>query len=232
MRDAGTRVDVRVAIVVWLAAWLVGQLASAAIATASGAEASDELSIPTLALAVSVTWIAYLAGMWAASDRAGSGRFVDDYGVRFAPVDLLGVPIGVLTQLVLAPLVYLPLRGVWPDTFSDDRLRETARDLTDRASGASVVLLVLIVAAGAPVVEELVYRGLLQGSFAARVNGTVAWIAASVWFTLVHFRPVEYPGLFAFALVAGACALVTRRLGMSIATHVAFNTTGLVLAFG
>ena len=31
-----------------------------------------------------------------------------------------------------------------------------------------MVLLVLMVCVGAPIVEELVYRGLLQGSFAAR----------------------------------------------------------------
>ena len=42
--------------------------------------------------------------------------------------------------------------------------------------------------------------------------------------------PVEYPGLFVFGLVAGACLLVTGRLGMPIATHVAFNVTGLLLA--
>ena len=63
------------------------------------------------------------------------------------------------------PLVYVPLRAWWPDTFSDDRLEETARDLVDRADGAAVVVLVLVVVIGAPIVEELVYRGLLQGSF-------------------------------------------------------------------
>ena len=58
----------------------------------------------------------------------------------------------------------------------------------------------------------------------------LAWLVASAWFAVIHFRPVEYPGLFAFGLVAGACLLVTGRLGMSIATHVAFNVTGLLLA--
>ena len=93
-----------------------------------------------------------------------------------------------------------------------------------------MVLLVLMVCVGAPIVEELVYRGLLQGSFAARFNQLAAWVAASAWFALVHLRPVEYPGVFVFGLVAGACLLVTRRLGMSMATHVAFNATGVLLA--
>ena len=65
--------------------------------------------------------------------RPGSGDPVDDYGIRFRAVDLVGLPIGVLTQLVLVPLVYIPLRGLWPATFSEDKLSETAEKLADRA---------------------------------------------------------------------------------------------------
>jgi CAAX protease family protein len=230
LRHAGRPVDVPVAIVTWLGAFLVGQLVSAVVIGASGAEDIDDVAIPTLFAGVAATWIAYLAGMWAASRRSGSGDFIEDYAVRFRGVDLVGVPIGVLTQLVLVPLVYLPLREIWPDTFSDDRLSENAEKLADRASGATMLLLVLMVCVGAPIVEELVYRGLLQGSFSARFNHILAWVAASAWFALIHFRPVEYPGLFTFGLVAGACLLATRRLGMSMATHLAFNVTGLLLA--
>ena len=230
MRQAGRTVDVPVAIVTWVAAFLVGQVVSTLILAASGAETVDEVPIPTLFAAVVATWIAYLVGMWAASQRAGSGDVVEDYAIRVRAVDVLGVPIGVLAQLVLVPLVYLPLRSIWPETFSDDRLSETAEKLVDRASGGTMALLVVMVCVGAPIVEELVYRGLLQRSLAARFEHVLAWLAASAWFAAIHFRPVEYPGLFAFGLVAGACLMVTGRLGMPIATHVAFNVTGLLLA--
>ena len=66
------------------------------------------------------------------------------------------------------------------------------------------MLLVLIVVVGAPIVEELVYRGLLQGSFSARFSDRsrrCSWRAAC--FALIHFRPVEYPGLFVVGLVFG-----------------------------
>jgi membrane protease YdiL (CAAX protease family) len=231
-RAGETGIGVRVAVLTWLATWVAGQALFSVVLAASGERDTDALSLPTLALGIAVTWVAYLTGLWIASNRVGSGRFVDDYQLRAAPIDVVGVPIGILTQLVLVPLVYLPLRELWPDTFTDDRLQETAKDLADRASGAAVLLLVLMVGIGAPIVEELVYRGLLQGSLAARFSGVVAWLVVASWFTLIHFRPVEYPGLFVFALVAGACALLTGRLGMSIATHMAFNVTGLVLAYG
>ena len=230
MRQVGRTIDVPVAVVTWFAAFLGGQIVSTIILAASGAESTDDVPIPTLFAAVAATWIAYLAGMWVASRRDGTGDPVEDYAIRFRAIDLVGIPVGVLAQLVLVPVVYLPLSRIWPDTFSDDRLSETAEKLVDRASGGTMVLLVLMVCVGAPIVEELVYRGLLQRSFAARFDHVLAWLAASAWFALIHFRPVEYPGLFAFGLVAGACLLVTGRLGMPIATHVAFNVTGLLLA--
>jgi uncharacterized protein len=230
LRDTGRRIDVPVAVATWVAAFVIGQLASALIVGASGADDLDSVPIPTLFAGVAATWVAYLVGMGAASRRSGSGDFIEDYRVRFATIDLLGLPIGVLTQLVLVPLLYLPLSELWPDTFSEDRLAENAEKLVDRAEGASMVLLVLMVCLFAPVVEELVYRGLLQGSLAARFDQVVALVVTAAWFAVIHFRPVEYPGLFLFGLVAGAGLLFTGRLGLPILAHLAFNVTGLLLA--
>lgn len=231
MRDVGRRIDVPVAALAWIGAFIVGQLASVVVIGASGADTVDEIPIPTLFLALSISWAAYVAALWWASQRAGTGDFVEDYRVRFRPLDLIGAPIGALTQLVVVPLVYLPLSRLWPSTFSEDELADNAERLIDRAGGAATILLVLMVCIGAPIVEELVYRGLLQGSFAGRVNGFVAVLIASVWFAVIHFRPVEYPGLFTFAVVAGVCFLVTGRIGTAVVTHVAFNVTGLLLAY-
>jgi CAAX protease family protein len=230
MRRVGRPIDVRVAVVTWLIAFVLGQLVSTLIIATSGAESSDNVPIPTLFAGVAATWIAYLAGMYVASQRSGSGDVVEDYAIRAKAIDVIGLPIGVLTQLVLVPLVYVPLRALWPSTFSEDRLSETAQKLADRAQGGTMVILVLMVCIGAPLVEELVYRGMLQRSFAARTSHIVAWLVTALWFTLIHFRPVEYPGLFVFALVTGACLMITDRLGMSMATHIAFNVTGLLLA--
>jgi uncharacterized protein len=230
LRDTGRRIDVPVAFLTWLAAWLLGQVVALIVYSAGGYEDLDEVPIWVLFVSQVLVWAIFLVGMVLASRREGSGRFREDYQVHARAVDVLGVPIGVLTQLVLVPIVYLPLERLWEDVFTEERLTENAKDLVDRASGGSMVLLVLIVCVGAPVVEELVYRGLLQGSFAARINQVPAWLAASALFTLVHFRPVEYPGLFVIGLVCGACALVTGRLGMAIACHVGFNVTGLLLA--
>jgi membrane protease YdiL (CAAX protease family) len=230
MRDTGRRIDVPLAFLTWLAAWLLGQIVALVVYSVGGYEELDDVPIWVLFVSQLLIWAIFLAGMVLASKREGTGQFRADYQVRARAVDVLGVPIGVLTQLVLVPLVYLPLEALWEDVFTEERLTENAKDLVDRASGGSMVLLVLMVCVGAPLVEELVYRGLLQGSFAARVNHVPAWLAASALFALVHFRPVEYPGLLVIGLVCGACALATGRLGMAIACHIGFNVTGLLLA--
>jgi len=225
-------IDASVAVFVFVGAWLVAQVVSTVVLAVLGSGGSvSDTPIGVLAVALSAGWTAMLAGMWVASNRAGSGHPVDDYGISFAPIDALGLGIGVLCQLVLVRVVYVPLEMLWSDTFTDDRLQENAKELIDRAGGASTLLLFLVVVVGAPFVEELFYRGLLQRPLAARFNDGLVVVGVALVFTLIHFRPIEYPGLFAFALVLGITAVRTDRLGMPILTHVGFNVTGLLLAW-
>jgi membrane protease YdiL (CAAX protease family) len=225
-------IDVNTAVITFVFAWLAAQvLSSVVVGVLGGGSSISDTSIGVIAAALIAAWTAYLAGLWVASQRGGSGDPVEDYGITFAPIDAAGVGIGVLAQLVLIELVYLPLEALWPATFTDDRLQENARDLVDQATGASALVLVVLIVVGAPVVEELFYRGLLQRSLAARFNDSLVVVGVAALFALVHFRPVEFPGLFAFGLVVGICALLTGRLGMAIVTHMAFNATGLVLAW-
>lgn len=230
LRPAGASVDVPVAVVTWLCGWLVANVAATVVLLAGGYDSADEASITALFIANVLGWAGFVAGMAAASQRGGSADFVADYGVRVQPIDAAAAAVGVLTQLVVLPLIYLPLEELWPATFSDDKLAENAKELVDRAADSGMVLLVLMVCVGAPLVEELVYRGLIQGSLVNRIHQVAALVIASAFFAVIHFRPVEYPGLFAAGLVFGACALVGGRLGPAIVAHAAFNITGLVLA--
>lgn len=221
-------ITVGVAAVTWAVCWMVGNVLGSVVLAVFGA--TDRATTPPVwvtALGALALWTPIVIGLQQVSARFGSGDLRRDLGLRFRPVDLIGVPVGVLTQLVLVRLIYWPLQSIWPDTFSSPQLEESARDLYESAQGAWLVVLVLMVVVGAPLIEELLYRGLLQGAFVRRVDDVLAVIVVSAWFAVIHFRPVEYPGLFAIGLVLGVCALVTRRLGMSVLAHVAFNATGL-----
>lgn len=221
------------ALTTWVVGWLLGSLAGSAVVGAAG-YGSHPSDAPAWVYVLSalVSWAAILAAVWVATYRVGSRSVPTETRLRFRPIDLVGLPIGVFCQVALIQLVYWPLRAGWPSTFARDAVEKNANDLYHRAGGLGLALIVVTAALGAPLVEELVYRGLLQGA-AERAAGAarsgVAVVGVAVLFALIHLRPVEYPGLLVFALVVGTCAWRTGRIGMSIATHVAFNATGLVM---
>jgi uncharacterized protein len=220
----------------WLGAWLAGNLvAGVALAGSVDSSSPDDAPFWTLLVSASLLWSALLVmvAFVVRSEHRG-GRLVDAVRnvcrLRARPLDLLGIALGVAGQLLLVPAVYLPLRAVWPSTFGQDRLEENALDLWNRATGGWAVALVVMVVIAAPLVEEIVYRGLLQGATATRFRPWLAMVVVAMVFTLVHLRPVEYPGLMAIALVFGACRLLTDRLAMSVVAHVSFNAIGLAVA--
>lgn len=232
MNSNRAQISIRDAVLGYLAAWVVGNLAASTVLVASGSDTVAEAGPAWLAGISVAQWVPFLVVLAMFGRRSGVGKLSTDYGLSFRPIDLIGLPIGVAAQLLLVPLLYVPLRSIWPDAFTTEEIEERARNLWDNASGAGAVILIVIVVIGAPLVEELVYRGLLQGAFGRRLAQWSGWLAVvlvAALFALVHFAPVEYPGLFLVGLVFGACALRTGRLGMSVVTHAAFNATGLVL---
>lgn len=229
LADGSDGITVGVAAATWAVSWFFGNVLGTLVLAVFGPDDSSVTApVWVTALGALALWVPILVGIREVSRRYGSNSVRRDMRLSFRPVDLIGVPIGVLTQLVLLRLVYWPLEELWPSTFSAPQLEKSARDLYDSADGLWLIVLVLIVVVGAPLVEELLYRGLLQGAFVRRIDDVVAVVLVAAWFAIIHFRPVEYPGLFTIGLVLGVCALVTRRLGMSVVAHCAFNATGLV----
>ena len=137
-----------------------GVTLTVAILTGQADAPADELPGWMTAVSVTALWIPVLIGLRILSKRLGTGDFRADYGLHFRWVDLAGIPLGVLTQLVVLKLIW-PLRSWFPDQFHKDAVEEPARNLFDRLNGAWLVLLVFIVVVGAPVIEELLYRGLI-----------------------------------------------------------------------
>jgi membrane protease YdiL (CAAX protease family) len=102
--------------------------------------------------------------------------------------------------------------------------------MTDRADGAlGVVLLVLIVGVGAPIIEEIFYRGLFQGALLKRGLPPAAAIGINaVVFGLSHGQLLQLPALVLFGVVAGILAYRSGRLGPAVAAHVAFNMVTVI----
>lgn len=227
--ESAAPIDAKTAVFAFIAAWFAAQVLSVIVLGVVGETGGSDTPIGVLAVVLCVAWFAYVGGMWIVSARHGTANPVEDFGIRVLPIDLLGLGIGVLAQLVVIRIVYLPLGALWPGTFADDELQRNAEGLVDRASGVTTVVLFALVVFGAPIVEELFYRGLLQRSLLARFNDMVVVVGVAALFAVIHLRPIEYPGLFVFGLIVGVAAILTGRLGMSIMAHIGFNLTGLLL---
>ncbi|MGQ0520724.1 MAG: lysostaphin resistance A-like protein, partial [Actinomycetota bacterium] len=170
-------------------------------------------------------WTGLAGAVLVTSRWKGTGDLRADFGFVVEGRDIgPGVMVGVLSQLVMVPLLYLPL-----DLLGFDfDVSEEARDVLDRASGPGLALLALCIIVGAPVVEELFFRGLLQRSAARRFGPALAVGLSAVVFGLTHFQPLQLLGLVAFGVVLGILAHRAGRLGPAVVAHVAFNATTVV----
>jgi uncharacterized protein len=217
------RFSLGIALAGWFAALVFSNIGAVIILAATDYSGTDYIDLPLWLIAVLQIplWIGLFGVVVIVSRRFGTGSLRKDYGFRFRSSDILGLPIGVVVQLVFVPLLYR-LLSIVVDTSS---VSEPAEQLTDRAEGIGVALLVVLVVAGAPIIEELFFRGLLLRSIQARWSDSLALVASSVLFGLAHFELLQLPALVMFGLVAGYCAQRTGRLGMSIWAHAGFNGT-------
>lgn len=159
----------------------------------------------------------------------GSGRFTQDFGYRVAAWwDLpLGAGIGLASQFGLIPLLYLPFEHL-DHNLSKQLGQPATKAIGGAHSIASVVVVVVFLGVGAPLVEELFFRGLLLRSLAAWVSAVPAVLISGLLFALAHFEALQFAGLAAFGVVLGALAWRTRRLGPSVAAHMAFNVVAVL----
>lgn len=192
----------------------------------------DDTPIPMwgMALLQVPLWGGYLGAVFAAGRRKGNGVVVD-FGLRTTALDVpVGLVIGVAMQLLVVPWLYIPV--LWLSGMSREELSAPAQRLADRADGpVGWILFALIVGVGAPLVEELFYRGLLLRSLQRRGFSDVAAVVLSAAvFGVVHFQLLQFFGLFSLGVVLAALVVRTGRLGAAIWAHVGFNlTTVLVL---
>jgi membrane protease YdiL (CAAX protease family) len=88
----------------------------------------------------------------------------------------------------------------------------------------------LLLAALAPVVEELVFRGLLYGWLAGRWGKNVGWIASSLAFAAAHMEPAHIILVLPLGLLFGWLRQRTDSLLPSLVAHIANNGLALVAA--
>ena len=174
-------------------------------------------------------WIGWIGAALLASRLAGTGSFRDDLGWRFDRSDLaLGVVVAVI-GLVAAVVVQALLSAV-----SEDYVGSNTGFVEEQAETvAGAVTIGLSTMIGAPIVEELFFRGLLQRALGRLRNAAV--VVQALIFGLVHTTPGEglgnvgiVLGLATFGSVLGLAVRRWGRLGPAIVGHALFNSAAVL----
>lgn len=173
-------------------------------------------------------WIPLVGAAILASHAFGSRSPKRDLGWSLRPQDLwLGVVVG-LAGLVAATAVQLALSPF-------EELTGTNTNFIEEQSETLVGTIVVVTSTliGAPIVEELFFRGLVQHAL-ARLRMLAVVIQAFV-FGLIHVTPEEgvgnigiVLGVGTFGFVLGLAVRRYGRLGPAIIGHAVFNAAAVV----
>lgn len=183
-------------------------------------------------------WVGFFLGPFVACKARGSGRFLADLGVRFRPVDLLGVVIGVGSQFIL-DLLYSPFISHMKD------FTAPTHKLVGASHGWGYLVIAILTVCGAPFFEEILFRGLTfkalarlftpqqPGATRRRAAGVVAAVVVDgLLFGLAHWEPYQFAGLAVFGMVLAYISYRTDRLGMNMAAHASFNLVAVLALLG
>lgn len=155
-----------------------------------------------------------------------------DFGWGFAWKDIpIGVGVGLAAQFLVIPAIYWPLSPY----IDAEALEAPARELVAAVDSVwAVLFLFVLTVVGAPIAEEILYRGLLHRALSdwfakLRWFGVgLATLTSSFVFAASHFQILQFPGLMAVGIVLALAFQCTKRLGTVLWMHAAFNATSVV----
>jgi hypothetical protein len=214
---------------------VVGSIASLVVSVVIAVVASQNggsLSPWFVLLSEVPIWLGFLGAALLASRRHGTKSFRRDFGLSMPTLaDVrLGLVGGVAGRII--PTIYLILVVIALHiSGSASDLAPRVLGITPRGLSGWMVLIVLTVV-GAPIVEEIFFRGLIQGAFNRRCGAVASLFITAVIFSLAHV-PGEGPFapflLFPMAVVLGYLRLKTDRLAAGMLAHAEFNAIGLLI---
>jgi len=151
-------------------------------------------------------------------------------GLRFSWTDLRLAGLVFIASLV--PVYALNLAVSWLGWRAEGGVHSYFHLIAADPTPRTLIWIAVSVLIAAPIVEELLYRVIMQGWLESVLPGRVALFIVAVVFALVHWRPgrPDHIPLFAFALALGYL-YHRRRSFLAVAlVHSLFNGMNLTMA--
>jgi membrane protease YdiL (CAAX protease family) len=141
-------------------------------------------------------------------------------GLRFTPIK----PLSVLLCLLMGASIWLvggyldlllaEITGIPPIDIPPEMLPDTMSE---------GVLLVIALALAAPIGEELLFRGAIQGAYETRFRSASAITIVALMFAIYHFRLAGTLALLPVAFMVGYVVWRTQSIWAGMAVHFANN---------
>lgn len=113
-----------------------------------------------------------------------------------------------------------PVFGEWYQLFSEQM----------EAISDNTFMVFLLVSFFAPIIEEIIFRGIIQkGMINNGVKPRNAILISALIFGIVHFNPWQFIGAFLLGIVLGVVYFKTKSLLMSIFLHFFNNTIAAIM---
>jgi uncharacterized protein len=172
-------------------------------------------------------WLAFAGWPLVVTKWRGNGPRID-LGLRLTWPDTGWGVLGGATGLMLAAIAALITRLFVPDLSST--AAQAANDLEQGSSRLSLTIFALIVMVGAPIAEELFFRGLFFAALRKRgVNTVLTIVITAAVFAGFHFEPTRFFVLLPTGLVLGWVRWKTGSTGASMVAHGLVNAPGALL---
>lgn len=209
-------------------AWIMLAGALVLVAIVSVALAAIDAPLVVVIIAVMVAPWVMLAGWPIVATRMRGNGPVIDLGLRLTWRDAgIGVIGGIVSLAVAGVLAALTSAIVGDFTSSAG---DAATELSESAGRPVIIVFAFMLAFGAPLVEEIAFRGLVYAGL--RKHGFAPWITiviSAVVFSLFHFEPTRILVVAGVGLVLGFLRWRTGAMGASIVAHCVNNLPAAVL---
>ena len=200
---------------------LVGSILVTAVVVAAGV---DPFSPLPFSLIFGGQSVASFAVLWTLSRIRGSGSLAADVGLVVRGSDWWGVPAGMALQVVIAVITAPLIVWIFPDGPPEQGIAEIAGQSSSLLDQLAVFI---SVAVAAPLIEEMLFRGMLLSWLARRMRNWGAIVVSAAVFAGIHLADPNaiavIPGLFLLGVVLAWVALRRGDLSLPIAIHSGIN---------
>jgi len=171
-------------------------------------------------------WLALAGWPLLVTAWRGNGPRID-LGLRLSWTDVGWGVVGGFVALMASGLVAIALTAIVGDF--DSAAGEVAVEIAESGPLLALIIFALLVAVGAPIVEEIAFRGMAYNALAKK-GLHPAWVIAitAIIFAAFHLEPTRLPILLVSGTVFGVLRWFTRGLGAPIVAHAVNNAPGAV----